>query len=165
MKNPLYRDGFCASRHYVYFVVCQDPEIPETAYLKVGISVDPLPRLRQIRVGSPLPILRASYVQTPGKRSALRVEAEILEDLSAFATRGEWVRIRWSEADHRRRVFEVIELVLNERLRSWEFIEIDLDAAFRCAVEANRQAQQRRERYASYRKRRRVAAYEIIAES
>lgn len=71
------------------------------AYIKVGISTDPLQRVYQINCGSPVPITVALWCHVGKKRHALRIEKFIHRDLEPFKTRGEWLVMDPSSAEHK----------------------------------------------------------------
>lgn len=85
--------GLRPNHHAIYFVVARDREFrSRIAYLKIGMSSDPIARVVQLQSSSPLPFVHAWYIQVPA-HATRKIETELHELLSAQCSRGEWFRV------------------------------------------------------------------------
>jgi len=75
--------------------------------IKIGISEIPLRRIFEVHCGSPFPIKVALWQHVGFKNRALTAEAEILRDLSAYSTRGEWLKMEMKSAEHKKLFHDV----------------------------------------------------------
>lgn len=75
-----------------HFVYCGFAEEAGSVYVKVGISVRPVSRARQIQCGAPFEIKRFVFCMIGRQSAALKFERLVADALKEHRTRGEWYR-------------------------------------------------------------------------
>lgn len=74
---------------FVYMLLCQDDDGP--LYVKIGVSLDPQKRLRQLWAGCPVTPQHFAVVETRSPARAKKIEAELLTALGKWRHNGEWL--------------------------------------------------------------------------
>jgi hypothetical protein len=110
------RDGFITQQNYVYAMVA--PYIEQTAFVKVGVSLDPLQRLASIASGCPLRIAHLRAYRVGPRHKAFRVEADVHARLSGFRERGEWFRFDMADKDHKQALWGAFRSALAPYFRT-----------------------------------------------
>ena len=79
---------------FVYVISCP------LGLVKVGVAADPMPRVRNLQIGSPVPLELAAQYLMVDLPSARAVEAALNERFAARRERGDWFRARTDEVRH-----------------------------------------------------------------
>jgi hypothetical protein len=90
VANAVYGSTGRLHGHYIYALQCSDPE---RFLIKIGISVNPLARMDQIRTGCPLTPELLATMHFISKEDAVVAESMFHVDLAKFRLHGEWFAI------------------------------------------------------------------------
>lgn len=136
---------WAAGRSYVYLFMARDGDGP--MYVKIGRSDDPVHRVRDVQVGCPFRIIKASMVKCASREQAKHVELALHRALEDRRSSGEWFRFDWGCAESRQALADALEFEF-ARIRDWTLEEIDLQKAARMfnALAAERQRRSRSKR-------------------
>jgi hypothetical protein len=74
--------------HYVYMLLCQDAG--GSIYIKMGISSNPISRLRALRSGCPVSPKSFAYFETYSVRVSRRIEADLHKSFAKWNAHLEW---------------------------------------------------------------------------
>jgi hypothetical protein len=95
---------------YVYLVLCEEGA---SIFVKIGISDQPIKRLRELATGCPLVPGVLAYVELPSRPLALLAERGLHSQFTQWRSRGEWFRFR-------KRDREKFNAGLNTVLSKWK---------------------------------------------
>jgi hypothetical protein len=79
---------------YVYMLLCEEEQ---RIYVKIGSSVDPIKRLKQLTTGCPLQPEVLAVVELPGKQRANNLEHALHLALEQWRSSGEWFKFQQSD--------------------------------------------------------------------
>lgn len=120
---------YALGRCYVYFILARDKLPASPMYLKIGLSENPIVRVRAVQVGCPVVVSKAGMVKCLSRKQAMLVEKDLHLEFADHSSSGEWFRFDWEAIGVRENMMERIERTLSARLREWKWENIDLASA------------------------------------
>lgn len=95
MLSPFYKADGTLKGCSVYTLICQDESGP--MYIKIGVSIAPTNRFREIRTGCPVTTRTLAWVEVCSRERAVRLEQDLHGAVSQWHTTGEWFKLDESE--------------------------------------------------------------------
>lgn len=108
---------------YVYMLFCQDGG---PVYVKVGMSINPIARLRVLRAGCPVTPKRFAFAETRSERRARQIERELQKSFKSWSAHGEWYAVPQDSAQEFKDAWRAVFAKMSEPawpLR-WEQINV-----------------------------------------
>lgn len=93
------KPAYGAIANDMHAVYCAFSELDDWVWVKVGISVRPASRARQIQAASPFDIKRFVFCHIGAMSAARAFEKLMARRLREFNTRGEWYRFKPTDSD------------------------------------------------------------------
>lgn len=97
---------------YVYMLLCRD-EGP--VYVKLGTSINPHSRLRQLRYTSPVTLRQFCSFEVPSRFKALLIERELRKVFRPWEAPGEWYTVPLTDKGAFNRAWQPVLAAYHEK--------------------------------------------------
>ena len=112
---------------YVYFIFARKPVFGD-AFVKIGISYNPVSRVRAIAVNCPFPFFKIGVVKMPSRGMSRLVEKALHKRFKDRRTSGEWFKVHWSDQAKRGEFIDQMGQMLDLLVPGWKMLSLDVEA-------------------------------------